>query len=159
MDLKAYYQRAVLLPVALPLALLPLLSIVPLLPGPAALAFAVLLGSLLVGGLPYLLFLTFFLQWMLDQPEASVRRAVLLAPLRYTSILSAFAFLVIMGVGATSHDTFRLLLTASAASVVVGYGYVALFELGRAALVRRGVVRPTPALLPLDSAAPGGIAT
>jgi hypothetical protein len=97
-------------------------------------------GSLVIGGIPYLAFLSFFLAWMGDKPEERVRRAVRLAPLRYTSLLTTFALLLsFVADGSVSRDDLFMLWLLAGAALGVGYVYVALMELGVWWLRRRGV--------------------
>lgn len=129
MTLRNYYRIALLLPVAIPAALSPLM----LLDGGPLLLRGLLVylyGSLLIGGIPYVLFALGFLLWMRGKPDAQVRRAVLVSPLVYTAVLVAgyFAFLWLDGTLGNGEDAAAALIGFG---VAFGYAYVAIAELGR----------------------------
>lgn len=144
MSVKRYYRFALALPLLVPALLSPLISLEA---GPQALRLVlfVLYWSVVIGGVPYLLFAAGFLLWMRDKPDASVRGAVLLSPLLYSVVLLAcFAlFLMVDGALRSSSDSFGMIAVCA---VVVGYLYVGVAELGRA-LLRPGAAPagPTPA--------------
>lgn len=136
MTTRTYYRAALLLPLAVPA----LLSVTLLLDNEPPLLlgiFVYLYGSLLIGGIPYLLFAAGFLVWSSDRSDAELRRAVLLAPLVYAGLLMVcvVAFLAVDGTLASGWDGFWAL---GAFGVAFGYAYVLLAELGRLLL------RPDP---------------
>jgi hypothetical protein len=140
MSTRTYYRWALLLPLLVPVLVSPLLG---LLPGfPAVLAYLLFL-SLVIGGVPYLLFATGFLLWMRGASDARVRHGILLAPLVYTvvMIVCLTPFLLLDGTLANSSDS---LGTFAWFALVFGYGYVALAELGRL-LLRPGTALAAPA--------------
>lgn len=144
MDLKAYYQRALLLPIVLPIALLPLAIVVPRLPDAARLALVLLWGALVVGGLPYLFFLTIFYILTVDRTGPKVQRAFRLAPLRFASVMCGIVLLFLLAGGEMPDAALtRALWLIAGVTMGVGYFYVALAETGRIVLQRRGHIRET----------------
>lgn len=141
MDLKEYYERALLLPIVLPIALLPLLIFVQVLPDAALLALALLLGGLVVGGLPYLVFLTFFYIVAERRTERQVQRAFRLAPLRFTSVMCLLVLLPAQVTGEPMANVMPLLWLFAGTTMGVGYFYVALAEAGRIVLRLRDRIR------------------
>ncbi|WP_420129349.1 hypothetical protein [Longimicrobium sp.] len=143
MSVKTYYRWALLLPLLVP-ALAWLLQ--GLLPGSAAAMAYLLFMSVVIGGVPYLLFAIGFLLWMRGASDARVHRGILLAPLTYTVVLviCLTLFLLVDGTLSNSSDS---LGTFVGFALVFGYGYVALAELGRA-LLRPGTApaEPVPAV-------------
>lgn len=140
MDVIGYYRRAMFLPLVLPFAAMPLYPLIDgaALPGLVAFAIGLLFWSLVIGGVPYVVFLVLFLRWMRGKTARRVRRAVLMAPLRYTSVL--FAWVLVWVVPLALLDGGRLETRAvwalTACALVVGYAYVALAEAGRWLLER-----------------------
>jgi hypothetical protein len=148
-DLKSYYRRAVWLPIVAPLpmsAVLIGLSDTGL-PADGLFGFVgfVLLWSLILGGVPYLLFLIFFLAWMNEATEAQVRREVLRAPLRFASVMCTILFPFALSDG--GGQGYALMWWMGAACLAVGYAYVGLAELVRKLLK----IHPTPPDSPFDS--------
>jgi hypothetical protein len=141
MSIKSYYRWALALPLLLPALATPLLM-ADRLPGVLGAVVMYLFWSMLVGGIPYLLFATGFLLWMRRAPERRVRMGVLLSPLVYTPVLLAYlvAFLLIDGTIGNGWDSLRMF---GAFGLLFGYGYVALAELGRL-LLRPGTRRLMP---------------
>lgn len=147
MDLRRYYRRALWLPLVFPVvaicALFPLAVVGGPLGGMAAALAMILFGSLVIGGLPYLVFLAAFRGWAATAPERRVRREALLAPLRYASVLSLFA--LPFALASRAGQAFPLFWTFSGCALVLGYFYVGLVELWRVVLLRREA-RAHPAL-------------
>jgi hypothetical protein len=141
MSIKSYYRWALALPLLLPALATPLLM-ADRVPGVLGAVVMYLFWSMLVGGIPYLLFATGFLLWMRRAPERRVRTAVLLSPLLYTPLLLAYlvTFLLVDGTLRSGGDTLGMF---AAFGVSFGYVYVALAELGRW-LLRPGAARMTP---------------
>jgi hypothetical protein len=136
MSVKGYYRWALLLPLLVPALASPLALLEP--KGVLGAVWFFLFWSLVVGGVPYLLFVTGFLLWMRRVPDERVRMGILVSPLVYTGVLISCVtlFLLVDGALAGSSDSlggFALF------AVVIGYVYVALAEAGRALL------RPAPA--------------
>lgn len=142
MSIKSYYRWALALPLLLPALASPLMM-ADRLPDLLAALVMYLFWSMLVGGIPYLLFAVAFLLWMRRAPEHRVRTAVLLSPLLYTSVLLVYlaAFLLVDGAIGNSLDALGMF---AAFGVSFGYWYVALAELGRV-LLRPGTTRMAPA--------------
>lgn len=141
MSVKSYYRWALALPLLVPALASPLALLDA--GGVVGVALFFLFWSVVIGGVPYLLFAGGFLLWMRRVPEHRVRRGILLAPLAYTAVLLAcFAlFLVIDGTLANSSDSLGSLAVFS---LFFGYLYVILAEAGRAFL-RPGQPRRVPA--------------
>jgi hypothetical protein len=141
MSVKSYYRRMLALPLLLPGLALPL-QWVPSLPGVVEAFVFLMTWSLLLGGVPYLLFATGFLLWMRRVPDRSVRIGILLSPLVYTCVLVVCLTLFLLVDGSLAHSS------DSVGGLVLfglsfGYAYVALAELGRL-LLRPGTPRPEP---------------
>ena len=149
MDLKSYYRRAVWLPIVVPLpasgVLLGLADAGLPVGGLFGFVGFVLLWSLILGGVPYLVFLTIFLAWMNEATEAQVRREVLRAPLRFASVMCTILFPFALSDG--GGPGYALMWWMGAACLGVGYAYVGLAELVRRLLkVRPAGPEPWPAL-------------
>lgn len=141
MTVQSYYRWALALPLLVPALALPLTLLNPL-PGGLAVVAMLLYWSVLIGGVPYVLFAAGFLLWTRGRPERVVRTGVLLAPLVYAAWL-AVCFAVLLAVdGSLGWDSVAMF---AAYGVGFGYAYVALAELGRA-LLRPGAARPAPAV-------------
>lgn len=142
MSVKTYYRWALLLPLVLPALALPLARVDLLPPGVDVLVM-LLTWSLMVGGIPYVLFAAGFLVWMGRVPEDRVRGGILLSPVIYTAVLIACfsALLAVDGGLRSSRDSLQLF---GAFGLAFGYAYVGLAELGRA-LLRPGDT-PVPAV-------------
>jgi hypothetical protein len=139
--LRAYYRRALLLPIAVPLLFAPGLWFADRLP----LGFGVLLVSLLVsplvGGIPYLIFIFLLRRRTRGWPDGRLRRIALVAPLLFAPMLGA----VLLPIAWLQRGSFW-----SAAELVVGwcvpfalalgYLYVAIAEMARVVLTRRGAI-------------------
>ena len=141
MSVRSYYRWALALPLLVP-ALAWLLALVE--PGDVVRAALLLLyWSVVIGGVPYLLFAAGFLLWMRRVPEDRLRRGILLAPLVYTPVLLVCftLFLAVDGALASSSDSLGAITVVS---LCFGYAYVALAEAGRA-LLRPGEPRRVPA--------------
>lgn len=142
MSIQSYYRCALLLPLAVPA----LVSIPPLLGQrvPPDLGGVVLLlyWSLLIGGVPYVLFAGGFLLWARGRSAREVRTAILLSPLVYALVLMVclVGFLVVDGTLGRSASQVGML---GAFGVLFGYAYVILAEAGRVVL-RPGRTVPTP---------------
>lgn len=142
MPLKSYYRWALLLPVVVPALTLPLIPVVDSLPPLAVVALIYLWWSMLLGGIPYLLFAGAFLAWMREQPDARVRRGILLAPIAYVLVLAVCTALFLVVDGTFSWETLGLV---AAFGLAFGYAYVAIAEGGRL-LVRAGGASAGPAV-------------
>lgn len=140
MSVKSYYRWALALPLLVPALGAPLALLEP--QGAVGVVLFLLYWSVVIGGVPYLLFAGGFLLWMRRVPEQRVRRGILLAPLAYTAVLLVcFAlFLVVDGTLANSSDS---LGTIAVFSLFFGYLYVSVAEAGRAVL-RPGEPRAGP---------------
>lgn len=129
MSVKSYYRWALALPVLVPALAAPLMLL-----NPRAEALRMVLfflyWSVVLGGIPYVLFATGFLLWMRRAPEARVRVAILLSPLVYTAVLLACFALLLLADGAirSSLDGMGLIALFG---VLIGYLYVGIAELGR----------------------------
>lgn len=142
MSVKSYYRRMLALPLLLPALTLPL-QWVQSLPGVLEAFVFLMTWSLLLGGIPYLLFATGFLLWMRRVPEGRVRIGILLSPLVYTCVLVVCLtlFLLVDGTLAHSSDSIGGLVLFG---LLFGYAYVAIAEIGRL-MLRPGTARAVPA--------------
>lgn len=132
-----YYRLALVLPVAVPVAALPVMLLAP--PrSMAAGAAAYAVYSLYFGGVPYLVLVVGLLWWSRDRPVAEVRRAILAAPAAMLPLQWVWtAVYAVLEEGPTGPGA-----VAGAAVFLswwvlgFGYAYVALVE-GVAAVRRR----------------------
>jgi hypothetical protein len=136
MTTRTYYRAALLLPLAVPALFATTLLLddrTPLLAG----IFMYLYGSVLLGGIPYLLFAGGFLLWSRGRSDREVRGAVLLAPIVYSALLM-LCFLAFLATDGTFGNGWGGLWALGGLGVAFGYAYVLLAELGRLLL------RPVP---------------
>jgi hypothetical protein len=142
MSVKGYYRRALVLPLLVPALASPLALLE--LKGALGAALFFLFWSVVIGGVPYLLFATGFLLWMRRVPDERVRIGILVSPLVYTGVLIVCLtlFLLVDGGLDSSSDS---LGAFALFGVVIGYVYVALAEAGRAFL-QPAIVPAAPAL-------------
>jgi hypothetical protein len=143
MSTRSYYRWALVLPLALPLLSTGLM----LLDGMPSLVNAVnlyLYWSLLLGGIPYVLFATGFLLWSRGRSDAQVRRGILLAPLVFTPWLVVCLGLFLTVDSGLSSGT-ELMGALAGYGLGFGYVYVGLAELGRL-LLRPGQSPLSPAV-------------
>jgi hypothetical protein len=142
MPVKNYYRWALLLPLAVPALASLLLLVEPRSPG-LGLVLMYLFWSLLIGGVPYLLFAAGFVVWMRRAPEHRLRAGILLSPLIYAAVLLV-CFTLFLVVDGTLVNSVEFLGTLAIFAVLFGYAYVALAEAGRA-LLGAAPVRAEPA--------------
>lgn len=134
MSVKSYYRWALVLPLLLPAVAWPLALFNPLPPVLAAVTMY-LFWSVLIGGVPYLLFAIGFLLWTRGASGERVRTGILLSPLVYTTVLMA-CFTALRVMEGTSGNGDSLLFFA-VFGLLFGYGYVGLAEVGRVLLGAR----------------------
>jgi hypothetical protein len=141
MTLRAYYRRALLLPIIVPLLFAPGLLFTDRLPLGLGVLLISLLVSPLVGGVPFLVFVLLLRRRTRGWSDGRLRRIALVAPLLFAPLLVA----VLLPVAWFERGSFW-----SAAELVVGwcvpfalvlgYVYVAITEAGRIVLTRRGKI-------------------
>ena len=141
MTVRSYYRWALALPLLVPALAWPLTLLNPL-PGGLAVVAMFLYWSVLVGGVPYVLFAAGFLLWMRGRPDDQVRTGIQVAPLVYAIWLTVCGtvFLAIDGAVASSRDSIGMIAVCG---LLFGYGYVGLAELGRV-LLRPGTAPAAP---------------
>ena len=138
MTTRTYYRAALLLPIAVPAlfsATMLLEDKPPLLAG----IHLYLFGSMLFGGIPYVLFALGFLLWSRGRSDHQLRAGVLAAPLVY-AVLLMICFAAFLALDGTLRGISVWAL--GGLGVAFGYAYVILAELGRLLL------RPTRTALP-----------
>lgn len=135
MSVKSYYRWTLVLPLLLPALASPLALFNPLPPLPAA-VLMFLFWSVLIGGVPYLLFAIGFLLWTRGASGERVRRGILVSPLVYTAVLMICftALLVVEGNTSSNGDSLSIF---GVFGLLFGYGYVGLAEVGRVLLGTR----------------------
>lgn len=141
MSVRSYYRWALLLPLAVPL----LAHGVTMLENAPALLIVIVFytyAALVVGGIPYLLFAMGFLLWTRGRADDEVRRAVLLAPVVYTALLTV-CLVLILAFDSGLAGGGGLLAGAATFGLGFGYAYVALAEVGRV-LLRPGRIPAHP---------------
>lgn len=139
MSIQNYYRWSLLLPIALPGVSL-LLGLVdePRIPGGVGVFLTFLFYSMLIGGIPYVLFAIGFLLWSRGRDADSVRTAARVSPFLYTVVLMAcFVAFAAWNGDLGSDRTGEAMATIGGFALVFGYGYVALAELVRHLLGRR----------------------
>ncbi|HEU4881576.1 MAG TPA: hypothetical protein VFT45_05005 [Longimicrobium sp.] len=143
MSIRSYYRWALVLPLLVPALVSPLGMLNPQPPGFTTMLTYLLFMSVLIGGVPYVLFAIGFLLWMRGASDARIRRGILLSPLVYTGVmlLCLTLFLLIDGTFSNSSDSMGMFVGFA---LLFGYGYVALAELGRL-LLRPGAASAEPA--------------
>lgn len=140
MTIQTYYRAALLLPLAVP-ALFSLGLLVEDKPALLGGIMFYLYGSLLFGGIPYVLFAVGFLRWMRGRTTREVRAAILLAPVIYAVLLMLCLFVFLI-VDSTLGQNWNTIWSMGGFGVVFGYAYVLLAELGRL------ILRPGYTLVP-----------
>ena len=142
MSVRSYYRWALALPLLVPALALPLTLLNPL-PGGLALVAMFLYRSVLIGGVPYVLFAAGFLLWMRGRPDEQVRTGIQVAPLVY-AIWLAVCFTIFLAVDSTVANSRDSIVMLAICGLLFGYGYVGLAELCRA-LLRPGAAPAAPA--------------
>lgn len=132
MTLQTYYRGALTLPLVVPALASPLMFAGDQVPGVVGVLVFFLFYSMMLGGIPYLLFLAGFLLWARGKPDRQLRVAILFSPVTYSAVLFACTTLVF------GRDDLSRSLDALDGIVgfgmLFGYAYVALAELGRVLL-------------------------
>ncbi|HEU4452600.1 MAG TPA: hypothetical protein VFR81_06040 [Longimicrobium sp.] len=141
MTLRAYYRRALLLPIVVPLLFAPGLFFVDGMVLGHAVLLASVVASPIVIAIPYLAFVLLVRRRMRDQPDRRLRRMALEAPLLFAPLLG----IVALPVAWVQRGSFWSALEMVAGFVVpfaavLGYVYVAIAEAGRVVLERRGTI-------------------
>ena len=141
MTSKRYFQISLLLPIAVPLVSLFFAS-----PGPLRgwrVVLLLLFGSLLLGGIPYLLFAAGLLFWMRGKSAREVQRMTYVAPLLFipvfVSCAVALAILELILSGTNKVEA-GLVLLSCALILIFGYVYVLAVNVSHAILKAIGVV-------------------
>ncbi len=135
MSIQSYYRRALALPVVVPALVSMLLLLETRLPPDVGVVVFLLYWSLLIGGVPYVLFAVGFVLWARGRSDRELRRGMLLAPLVYALVLVVCVMVVFALDGSLSTEQVGMM---GAFGVLFGYGYVILAEVGRVLL------RPEP---------------
>ena len=151
MTVQGFYQLALWLPLVVPGAVMLATSISGARPAgePWNQLYQLLVGSLLYGGIPYIVAAIAATIWIDRRSEPEIRRLALQSPLW---VIAAWIPLVAyMSIRADSLAMFGgLLALGGGAIVVLGYAYVAIVFALRRAAGRAGMIRtsaaPEPAL-------------
>lgn len=132
MSARSYYRWALALPLLVPALLSPLMLLDPA-PAGVRVVMLFLSWSVLIGGVPYVLFAIGFLLWMRGRPNHAVRKGIYMSPLVFAVWLMVCLslFLAVDGTLGSSSEFVGLFAIFG---VVFGYGYVGLAEVGRALL-------------------------
>ncbi|MEO8201960.1 MAG: hypothetical protein ABI679_15620 [Gemmatimonadota bacterium] len=134
-----FYRWSLLLPVAVPAAVLPA-GFIPGVQDIVRPPLQLLLMGSYYGGAPYAVFAVAILLWSLKRPSADIRRFVLYSPFVFSPV-AAVGLLVQYPYGWSAQWVFEVTLIGACAGIAYGYFYVAVAELLRRALVRRGRLR------------------
>lgn len=138
MSFTTFYRIMVWVPLAVPGAVVALVSAaewrVP--PGPLAMLYQLLVGSLLIGGVPYLALALWATGWIPRHTEPEIRRLAIQAPLL---MLAAYAVVPVF-YGVVSRDLGvigGMVLLGVGAIPMLGYAYVGLALAARRLLFGR----------------------
>lgn len=142
MSIQGYYRRALVLPILVPVLASALLLLDDRLPPDLGVVVFFLYWSLLIGGIPYLLFAGGFVLWARGRSDREVRRGILLSPLVFALLMMVCFWTVLVVDGTASSQS---VLVMGAVSGLFGYGYVVLAELGRVLLRPGASAEPQPA--------------
>ncbi len=123
MEYKTFVRRALLLPIVVPLAAGPALFVPGVEGTPAGDLVALVVWSLLFGGIPYLVFLAAFHLWMREKPEARVRRGLRLSPVFYSLFLAVCMALLEVARNGAAVDGKAFFPLAVFAGIALGFGY------------------------------------
>lgn len=135
---RAFVRWALAAPVVVPLLGLPLLRVER---DPFDVAGQLLLGSLVAGLAPYLVFAAAFDAWARGRAPAEVERGAWLAPLVFLFPFAGF-WLLLVSLRGGGADAVPMVMVLSAFAVGVGYAYVLAADVAYRLLSRRGVIRP-----------------
>lgn len=140
MTLRAFVRWALAAPVIVPALAYPLLFVER---DPWDALGQLLVGSLVLGLAPYLLFAGAFAAWTRGRTPAQVERAAWLAPLLFALPFALFWLVLVTARGGEGAGP--MLVALCVLAVAVGYGYVLAAGLLYRLLSRRGVIRPEAA--------------
>lgn len=145
---RTFYRLALGLPLVVPLLLWGAMYVFPMSDADATILLT-FLYSLMIGGLPYLVFAVGFGWWMRDKSPTAIRRATMWAPVFFMPVLMGVVAVVAI-VGALRKGTavdsefvqyagmFTLVLLLGV--LVVGYFYVGIVEGARWLADRLGLL-------------------
>ena len=142
MSVHTFYRIALWLPLAVPAAVVLVVSGLGLRPdgGPALKVVQLLLASLVYGGVPYTVAALAASFWLGARSEREIRRLALRAP--FWVIAACVPFVAFIAIRARSLPIFAGVMGLSiAATLVLGYAYVGIVFLLRDALGRAGVIQ------------------
>lgn len=128
MSLPTYYRCALLLPLVVPAAAM--------LTGQRSALLVYLVGSLIIAGVPYVVFAIGFLLWSRGRTGEELARAVWLTPILFALVLMA-ALAVYLAATGGGVERWSALSTMGGVAMVFGYVYVLLAEAVRLLLFRR----------------------
>lgn len=137
---RGYVRWALAAPVIVPVLAYPLVRVER---DPFDAIGQLLVGSAVVGWIPYLLFAGAFAAWARDRAPAQVERAAWLAPLLFLFPFAAFWLLLVTVRGGSGAAP--MVMGLGAFAVAFGYLYVLAANVLYRLLARRGVIRPDPA--------------
>ncbi len=140
MTTRTFIRWALAAPVIVPVLGFPLLYVER---DPFDMVGQVLVGSVVVGMIPYLAFAAAFAAWTRDRAPREVERAAWRAPLLFLPLFAGFWLLLVTARSGT--DAMPMVMMLSLFAVGVGYVYVLVADVLYRVLERRGVIRPGPA--------------
>ncbi|HET9266628.1 MAG TPA: hypothetical protein VFO31_00635 [Vicinamibacterales bacterium] len=125
MSIYTVYRISIWLPIAIPAALLGMTQALRLPLADISMVLEILVGSLVIGGVPYFFLALWGTWWVGDRPEAEIRRMMFRAPLLMVALFASAAL-----VGGLVFDSFMpsvaVALLGSVVILPLGYAYVAL---------------------------------
>jgi hypothetical protein len=125
MSIYTVYRISIWLPIAIPAALLGLTQALSLPLADISMVLEILVGSLVIGGVPYFFLALWATWWVGDRPEAEIRRMMFRAPLLMVALFASAEL-----VGGLVFDSLMpsvaVALLGSVIIIPLGYAYVAL---------------------------------
>jgi hypothetical protein len=125
MSIHSIYRVSIWLPIIIPAVLLGAAKALSLPLADIGIVLEILVGSLVIGGVPYLALALWATWWVGGRPEPEIRRVMFRAPLLMVALFAPAALVVGLVVGALK----PFIVVAVLGSVVIiplGYAYVAL---------------------------------
>ena len=125
MSIHSIYRLSIWLPIVIPAALLGIAQALSLPLADISMVLEILVGSLVIGGVPYFFLALWGTWWVGGQPEPEIRRMMFRAPLLMVALFAPAALVVGLVVGALKPFT-AVAVIGSVIIIPLGYAYVAL---------------------------------
>jgi hypothetical protein len=125
MSIHSIYRVSIWLPIIIPAVLLGAAKALSLPLADISIVLEILVGSLVIGGVPYLPLALWATWWVGGRPEADIRRMMFRAPLLMVALFAPAAIVVGLVVGALQPFA-AVAILGSVVIIPLGYAYVAL---------------------------------